>query len=140
MEPWLRLAFTAVVFSIANNFIISKILREGLDTHETIVYALPFTIAFGLGLLMMNGNSMKPIRPYHFGLLALSTLMGGITLYCYRWSVKLSPNAGYVGAILAMNIIPVTLLSMSAFRNEFNVLKFIGVCTVAAGGFMIAAG
>lgn len=139
MEPWLRFAFMAVGFSVVNNFIISKILREGLETYETIVYALPFTIAFGLGLLMINGNNMKPIKPYQLGLLAISTLMGGITLYCYRLSVKLSPNAGYVGAILALNIIPVTLLSMSVLKNDFNPIKFLGVCVVAAGGFLIAS-
>jgi len=139
MEPWLRLAFMAVGFSVANNFIVSKILKEGLETYETIVYALPFTIAFGLGLLIANGNKMKPIKPFHMGLLALSTLVGGITLYCYRLSVKLSPNAGYVGAILAMNIIPVTLLSMTAFGNEYNPTKLLGVCVVAAGGFLIAS-
>jgi uncharacterized membrane protein len=139
MEPWLRLAFMAVGFSVINNFIIAKILREGLETYETIVYALPFTIAFGLGLIIANGNKMRPIKPLHIGLLALSTLVGGITLYCYRTSVKLSPNAGYVGAILAMNIIPVTLLSMTYFSNNCTPIKFLGVCVVAAGGFLIAS-
>jgi len=139
MEPWLRFAFMSMGLSVVNNFIVSKILREGLETYETIVYALPFTIAFGLGLLIANGNKMKPIKPIHMGLLALSTFVGGITLYCYRLSVKLSPNAGYVGAILALNIIPVTLLSMSVFGNVFSPIKFLGVCVVAAGGFLIAS-
>lgn len=138
MQVWLVYAFIAVVFSIVNNFIVSKILREGLKTHETIIYALPFTIAFGLGLLIANGKNMTPIKPKHLLLLALSTLAGGITLIFYRMSVQLSPNAGYVGAILAMNIIPVTLISMYAFKNEINIFKFLGVVMVALGGSVIA--
>lgn len=138
METWLQFAFISVVLSVINNLIVSKVLREGLETYETIVYALPFTIAFGLFLLVANGNKMKPIKPFHIGLLGLSTFVGGLTLYCYRLSVKLSPNAGYVGAILAMNIIPVTLLSMYALGNGFNPKKFLGVCVVAAGGLLIA--
>jgi len=49
-----------------------------------------------------------------------------------------SPNPGYVGAMLALNTIPITILSFMFLGGKFTILKFIGVILVAVGGLMVA--
>jgi len=40
--------------------------------------------------------------------------------------------------LLAMNTIPITILSFLFLGDNFNFMKFIGVIMVAVGGFMVA--
>jgi uncharacterized membrane protein len=40
--------------------------------------------------------------------------------------------------MLALNTIPITILSFLFLGGKFTVLKFIGVVLVALGGFMVA--
>jgi uncharacterized membrane protein len=138
MELWVNLALLAVLLSVANNFIIGKLLREGLQTHETIIFALPFYLVFVLSLYLSKKNELRVIKRSHLGLLALSTFIGSMTLFLYRTAVTHSPNPGYVGAMLALNTIPITILSFLFLGGKFTVLKFIGVVLVALGGFMVA--
>ena len=138
MERWVNFALLAILLSVANNFIIGKLLREGLQTHETIIFALPFYLMFVLSLYLSKKNEIRPIKRSHLGLLALSTLIGSMTLFFYRTAVTHSPNPGYVGAMLALNTIPITILSFLFLGGKFTVLKFIGVLLVALGGFMVA--
>ena len=42
MELWIGYSLLACLFSVANNFIVSKLIREGMSSHETILFALPF--------------------------------------------------------------------------------------------------
>jgi len=138
MERWVNFALLAVLLSVANNFIIGKLLRDGLSTHETIIFALPFYLIFVLFLYQHKKNDLKPVKGNHLGLLALSTLIGSMTLFFYRTAVSHSPNPGYVGALLAMNTIPITILSFLFLGDNFNFMKFVGVIMVAIGGFMVA--
>jgi uncharacterized membrane protein len=138
MERWVNFALLAILLSVANNFIIGKLLREGLQTHETIIFALPFYLMFVLSLYLSKKNEIRPIKRSHIGLLALSTLIGSMTLFFYRTAVTHSPNPGYVGAMLALNTIPITILSFLFLGDKFTILKFIGVILVAVGGLMVA--
>jgi len=138
MERWVNFALLAVLLSVVNNFIIGKLLREGLQTHETIIFAVPFYLMFVLSLYLSKKNELRTIKSSHLGLLALSTLIGSMTLFFYRTAVTHSPNPGYVGAMLALNTIPITLLSFLFFGDKFTVMKFIGVVLVAVGGLMVA--
>jgi uncharacterized membrane protein len=61
-----------------------------------------------------------------------------MTLFFYRTAVTHSPNPGYVGAMLALNTIPITILSFMFLGGKFTILKFIGVILVAVGGLMVA--
>ena len=138
MERWVNFALLAILMSVANNFIIGKLLREGLQTHETIIFALPFYLMFVLSLYLSKKNELRTIKRSHLGLLALSTLIGSMTLFFYRTAVSHSPNPGYVGAMLALNTIPITILSFMFLGGKFTILKFIGVVMVAVGGLMVA--
>ena len=138
MELWINFALLAVLLSVMNNFIIGKLLREGLQTHETIIFALPFYLMFVLFLYLGKKNELRTIKSSHLGLLALSTLIGSMTLFFYRTAVTHSPNPGYVGAMLALNTIPITILSFMFLGGKFTILKFIGVILVAVGGLMVA--
>jgi uncharacterized membrane protein len=138
MERWVNFALLAVLLSVMNNFIIGKLLREGLQTHETIIFALPFYLMFVLSLYLGKKNELRTIKSSHLGLLALSTLIGSMTLFFYRTAVTHSPNPGYVGAMLALNTIPITILSFMFLGGKFTILKFIGVILVAVGGLMVA--
>jgi uncharacterized membrane protein len=138
MERWVNFALLAVLLSVMNNFIIGKLLREGLQTHETIIFALPFYLMFVLSLYLSKKNELRTIKRNHLGLLALSTLIGSMTLFFYRTAVTHSPNPGYVGAMLALNTIPITILSFLFLGGKFTILKFIGVLMVAVGGLMVA--
>jgi len=138
MELWVNFALLAVLLSVVNNFIIGKLLREGLQTHETIIFALPFYLMFVLFLYLGKKNELRAIERSHLSLLALSTLVGSLTLFFYRTAVSHAPNPGYVGAMLAMNTIPITLLSFLFLGDKFTVMKFIGVVLVAVGGLMVA--
>ena len=138
MERWVNFALLAVLLSVVNNFIIGKLLREGLQTHETIIFALPFYLMFVLSLYLSKKNELRTIKRSHLGLLALSTLIGSMTLFFYRTAVSHSPNPGYVGAMLALNTIPITILSFLFLGGRFTILKFIGVVLVAVGGLMVA--
>ena len=138
MERWVNFALLAVLLSVVNNFIIGKLLREGLQTHETIIFALPFYLMFVLSLYLSKKNEIRPIKRSHLGLLALSTLIGSMTLFFYRTAVTHSPNPGYVGAMLALNTIPITILSFLFLGDNFTIMKFIGVVLVAVGGLMVA--
>jgi uncharacterized membrane protein len=138
MELWLGYSLLAVLFSVANNFIVSKLIREGMSTHETILFALPFYLIFVLFLYMHKKDDLKAVKKNHLGLLALSTFIGSMTLFLYRNAVTYSPNPGYVGAMLAMNTIPITILSFLFLGKSFTVMKFIGVVLVALGGIMVA--
>ena len=138
MERWVNFALLAVLLSVMNNFIIGKLLREGLQTHETIIFAVPFYLMFVLSLYLSKKNELRTIKSSHLGLLALSTLIGSMTLFFYRTAVSHSPNPGYVGAMLALNTIPITILSFMFLGGKFTILKFIGVLLVALGGFMVA--
>ena len=138
MERWVNFALLAVLLSVMNNFIIGKLLREGLQTHETIIFAVPFYLMFVLSLYLSKKNELRTIKSSHLGLLALSTLIGSMTLFFYRTAVSHSPNPGYVGAMLALNTIPITILSFMFLGGKFTILKFIGVVLVAVGGLMVA--
>ena len=138
MELWVGYSLLAVLFSVANNFIVSKLIREGMSTHETILFALPFYLIFVLFLYMHKKDDLKAVKKNHLGLLALSTFIGSMTLFLYRNAVTYSPNPGYVGAMLAMNTIPITILSFLFLGKSFTVMKFIGVILVALGGIMVA--
>ena len=138
MERWVNFALLAVLLSVMNNFIIGKLLREGLQTHETIIFALPFYLMFVLSLYLSKKNELRAIKRSHLGLLALSTLIGSMTLFFYRTAVTHSPNPGYVGAMLALNTIPITILSFMFLGGKFTNLKFIGVVMIAVGGLMVA--
>jgi uncharacterized membrane protein len=138
MELWVNFALLAVLLSVMNNFIVGKLLREGLQTHETIIFALPFYLMFVLSLYLGKKNELRTIKSSHLGLLALSTLIGSMTLFFYRTAVTHSPNPGYVGAMLALNTIPITILSFMFLGGKFTILKFIGVILVAVGGLMVA--
>ena len=138
MERWVNFALLAVLLSVMNNFIIGKLLREGLQTHETIIFAVPFYLMFVLSLYLSKKNELRTIKSSHLGLLALSTLIGSMTLFFYRTAVSHSPNPGYVGAMLALNTIPITILSFMFLGGKFTILKFIGVILVAVGGLMVA--
>ena len=138
MELWLGYSLLAVLFSVANNFIVSKLIREGMSTHETILFALPFYLIFVLFLYMHKKNDIKVAKSNHLGLLALSTFIGSMTLFLYRNAVTYSPNPGYVGAMLALNTIPITILSFLFLGKSFTLMKFIGVVLVALGGIMVA--
>ena len=138
MERWVNFALLAVLLSVMNNFIIGKLLREGLQTHETIIFALPFYLMFVLSLYLSKKNELRTIKRNHLGLLALSTLIGSMTLFFYRTAVSHSPNPGYVGAMLALNTIPITILSFMFLGGKFTILKFIGVVMIAVGGLMVA--
>ena len=138
MELWVNFALLAVLLSVMNNFIVGKLLREGLQTHDTIIFALPFYLMFVLMLYISKKNELKTIKRNHLGLLALSTFIGSATLFFYRTAVYHAPNPGYVGAMLALNTIPITILSFMFLGGKFTILKFIGVLLVALGGFMVA--
>jgi len=138
MELWIGYSLLACLFSVANNFIVSKLIREGMSSHETILFALPFYLIFVLFLYMHKKDDIKVVKSNHLGLLALSTIIGSMTLFLYRTAVTHSPNPGYVGAMLAINTIPITILSFMFLGSKFTVIKFIGVLLVAVGGIMVA--
>ena len=138
MELWVGYSLLAVLFSVANNFIVSKLIREGMSAHETILFALPFYLIFVLFLYMHKKDDIKVVKSNHLGLLAVSTFIGSITLFLYRNAVTYSPNPGYVGAMLALNTIPITILSFLFLGKSFTLVKFIGVVLVALGGIMVA--
>ena len=138
MELWVGYSLLAVLFSVANNFIVSKLIREGMSTHETILFALPFYLIFVLFLYIHKKDDIKVAKSNHLGLLALSTFIGSMTLFLYRNAVAYSPNPGYVGAMLALNTIPITILSFLFLGKSFTAMKFIGVVLVAVGGIMVA--
>ena len=138
MELWVGYSLLAVLFSVANNFIVSKLIREGMSAHETILFALPFYLIFVLFLYMHKKNDIKVAKSNHLGLLALSTFIGSMTLFLYRNAVTYSPNPGYVGDMLALNTIPITILSFLFLGKSFTLVKFIGVVLVALGGIMVA--
>jgi uncharacterized membrane protein len=138
MELWIGYSLLACLFSVANNFIVSKLIREGMSSHETILFALPFYLIFVLFLYMHKKDDIKVVKSNHLGLLALSTIIGSMTLFLYRTAVTHSPNPGYVGAMLAINTIPITILSFMFLGSKFTVIKFIGVLMVAVGGIMVA--
>ena len=87
---------------------------------------------------MNKKDDIKVVKSNHLGLLALSTIIGSMTLFLYRTAVTHSPNPGYVGAMLAINTIPITILSFMFLGSKFTVIKFIGVLMVAVGGIMVA--
>ena len=138
MELWIGYSLLACLFSVANNFIVSKLIREGMSSHETILFALPFYLIFVLFLYMHKKDDIKVVKSNHLGLLALSTFIGSMTLFLYRNAVTYSPNPGYVGAMLALNTIPITILSFLFLGKSFTLMKFIGVVLVALGGIMVA--
>ena len=138
MELWVGYSLLAVLFSVANNFIVSKLIREGMSAHETILFALPFYLVFVLFLYMHKKDDIKVAKSNHLGLLALSTFIGSKTLFLYRNAVTYSPNPGYVGAMLALNTIPITILSFLFLGKSFTLVKFIGVVMIAVGGLMVA--
>lgn len=139
MQRWINFALLAVLLSVANNIIIGKLLKDGIKTHETIIFALPFYLLFVLSLYVNKKNELRTMKIHHLGLLALSTLIGSLTLLSYRTSVACSPNPGYVGAMLALNTIPITIFSFMFLGDKFTMMKFLGVLLVALGGLMVAA-
>lgn len=140
MDNWLLLSLLSVCLAIFNNILISVLIKEGVRTHETIIYALPFYVAFMFFIFSTHKEDFKPLTLRQFSILALSTIVGTTTLFLYRHAVGCSPNPGYVGAILSANIVPVTMYSIIFGGSQFTLFKFLGVMVISLGGFMIGFG
>ena len=140
METWVLLAFVSVFLAIINNILISILLREGLRSQETIIYSLPFYIAFMFFIFSTHKEDFKPLTLRQYIILAVSTIFGGLTLFVYRSAVECSPNPGYVSAILSANMIPVTLYTILFGGAPFTLFKILGVAVVSMGGFMVGFG
>ncbi|GEM_PF-2787973 len=123
---WFILASLSMVCFTIIYLLTKKLTTSNLSS--TVIYAYPsLIIAIMLVIYLSLTNNFTPITGGQIWIIVIISVLAIAGNIFLTQSIRSSPNPGYSLAISGLDIVLVTLISITLFKSEFNSLKILGV-------------
>lgn len=134
---WLFYALLAMVCATGATFAIKQLLLWQIDPLWVMMIMLLLSLLLYSGHLAITQTEITLNRSMiPFFLLAAFGFYAG-NLYGAK-SLQVAPNPGYTVAILSLQIVLVTIVSVFWFDSTISLSKVVGILFMLIGGLLLA--
>ena len=141
---WFIIAFLATLTTSCQDLFTKYLIKDNYDIYRLIVTLLFFQIiaVFGVAIyfyIYKNQEITSLFLPLleHKKKYMLLALLYGISFIFIVFAIKLSPNPGYVKAIVNLNAVIVSILAVYLLKSHLNRYTLCGVSLIVLGTYIV---
>ena len=134
---WFTIALIGAVSIAIHQFSITKLIKLGLPVHY--VNAIIYTIAALILILIykLTVQSQVELKSYHIIWLVIGVISIIGVIIATLEALNRAVNPGYVGAILSISAVILTILSIIFLKSPITLLKAIGITLALSGAILL---
>ncbi len=135
---WIELSFLVFGILVLQDIVHRYFMKLGYKPIEIVMYGLLPTVLFGILYMVYDSKKLK-IPTTTEGLLFIAS--GIVSFFTFLWIRKaqiLSPNMGYVNAIIYSSVFATVVLTGFIFKDKIHVQGILGTLFIIIGMGLIA--
>ena len=136
---WIELSFLVFGILVFQDILHRYFMKLGYKPIEIVMYGLLPTVIFGILYMIYDSKKLK-IPSHKDSLLFIAS--GIISFFTFLWIRKaqiLSPNIGYVNAIIYSSVFATVILTAFIFKDKIHIQGILGTLFIIVGMGLIAS-
>ena len=136
---WIQLSLLVFAILTLQDLVHRYFIKLGYGPIEIVMYGLIPTVLFGLIYMVYQSKKIKIPPRKDLSLFILSGIVSFFTFLWIRQAQILSPNIGYVNAIIYSSVFATVVLTALLFKDTINLQGVLGTGFIIVGMVLIAS-